>query len=261
MNIDSGSYYKITAKSSGKCLDVTGGSNAVADNGARLQQWDYLGGDNQKWRVQNADGAVVIIAENSGKCLDVRGGTGAAVNGVQIQQWDFLNTDNQKWELAAVEAVSAGPVLPIRASQEDAFGGGSGGHMQTDITIMSSGALDAVTHTWEDTQLHGFVGAVAVALLDADKNKLWVSPTQRYGVDGKMVGRSDRLDNSTANVPTELLSMVRYIAIIQKWDPNNVFTDIQNWLTGLDSIAAELGPIIKLVQTIAGSSGTAPSGS
>ena len=39
-------YFRVTAKHSGKVLDVRGVSTA---NGAQIQQWDYLGGDNQRW--------------------------------------------------------------------------------------------------------------------------------------------------------------------------------------------------------------------
>src|SRR5258706_5437061 len=39
----------ITATGSGKVLDVTGAS---AVNGALIHQWDWLGGDNQKWRLE-----------------------------------------------------------------------------------------------------------------------------------------------------------------------------------------------------------------
>jgi elongation factor Tu len=41
-------YYKLVAKHSGKVLDVAGISSA---NGAKLHQWDYVGGDNQKWKL------------------------------------------------------------------------------------------------------------------------------------------------------------------------------------------------------------------
>jgi hypothetical protein len=43
-------YYQLQNLNSGKCLDVEGGPVAVAD-GAAAQQWDWYGGDNQKWRL------------------------------------------------------------------------------------------------------------------------------------------------------------------------------------------------------------------
>jgi hypothetical protein len=83
----------IRAKHSGKVLDVAGISMA---NGAQIQQWDYLGGDNQKWRLESVgDGYYRIVAKHSGKVLDVVGVSTA--NGVRIQQWDWVGGDNQRW--------------------------------------------------------------------------------------------------------------------------------------------------------------------
>lgn len=42
------------AKYSGKALDVEAASTA---NGARIQQWGYRGGDNQRWNLQPASPA------------------------------------------------------------------------------------------------------------------------------------------------------------------------------------------------------------
>ena len=142
------------------------------------------------------------------------------------------------------------PKFPIQMSQDDSFPG-SGGVMQTQVTVYSSGLLNAVTHTHEMTMLRGFKGAVAVAVLDQNKAKLWVSPTQQYGVDGSVFGTSDRTDNWSANIPSEILPQIRYLAIIQQWNPNNVFNDIQTWLNGISNVATQLANIIKVVETIA----------
>jgi hypothetical protein len=144
------------------------------------------------------------------------------------------------------------PRFPITASQEDSFPG-SGGHMHTDVNIASSGALNAVTRTWEDTALRGFRGAVAVSVTDQNLKPLWVSPTQLYGVNGTMMGGAhDRTDNWNAVVPAAILPQIRKIAIIQQWNPKEVFDDIQAWLGGLASVASQLGPIVQTVATIAG---------
>jgi subtilisin family serine protease len=85
----------IRAKHSGKVLDVAGISMA---NGARLQQWDYLDGNNQKWTLESVGGGYYkIVSQLSGKVLDVVGRSTA--NGARLQQWDYLGRDNQKWRL------------------------------------------------------------------------------------------------------------------------------------------------------------------
>jgi hypothetical protein len=62
-------------------------------------------------------------------------------------------------------------------------------------------------------------------------------------------------------MPSQLVPQARYLAIIQKWNPKNAFDDLNNWLTGIGQVANELGPIIKVIKTIAGSSSGSGSGS
>lgn len=91
--------YALKAKHNGKALDVWGISPW---NGAAVQQWDYWGGDNQKWLISSVgDGYYKLIAKHSGKALDVYGI--APWNGAAVQQWDYWGGDNQKWELIPVE--------------------------------------------------------------------------------------------------------------------------------------------------------------
>jgi hypothetical protein len=122
--------------------------------------------------------------------------------------------------------------------------------MVTNVTIFSSGSLNAVTHIWEDTMLHGFRGSVAVAVTDQNTTPLWVSPTQIYGVDGTLTGTSDRTLNWSSVAPAEILPNIRKVAIIQKWDPKNAFDDIEAWLSGLADAANQLAIIAKDVTTI-----------
>ncbi|MFE0330975.1 non-reducing end alpha-L-arabinofuranosidase family hydrolase [Streptomyces sp. NPDC058960] len=116
---------------SGRCLDVSGGSQADGTNvqiwdchGGTNQQWTLTdsnqltvygnkcldvpghattagtrpviwscnGGTNQQWRV-NTDGTVVGV--ESGLCLDVSGG--ATANGTAVQLWNCTGAGNQKW--------------------------------------------------------------------------------------------------------------------------------------------------------------------
>lgn len=95
-SITSGHIYKITSKVSGKAIDVR---DVSLNNGARIQQWEYSGGDNQKWLVEDIGGGLYTLkAVHSGKALDVV--DGSSRNGTQIQQWDYSNNANQKWQIA-----------------------------------------------------------------------------------------------------------------------------------------------------------------
>jgi Ricin-type beta-trefoil lectin domain-like len=89
--------YRITAKHSGKCLEVQGGPTALRD-GARVVQGDCNNADNQKWTFTRlSDGNYSIIAKHSGKGLDVFGGIFSTGNGVIVEQWAYNSGPNQMW--------------------------------------------------------------------------------------------------------------------------------------------------------------------
>jgi hypothetical protein len=95
--------YKIISKHSGKALDVNGGSSATA-NGINVHQWEYSGGENQKWQIEEVEsGFYKIVAKHSGKALDVSGGASATANGKNVQQWEYVGAENQKWAIEEVE--------------------------------------------------------------------------------------------------------------------------------------------------------------
>lgn len=86
--------YAIRSVSSGKFLDVPGGS---LNNGAQIQQYDWNGGTNQKWQIIEVEnGWYKIVSEASGKVLDVPGGS--LLNGIHIQQYTDNGGTNQKWQ-------------------------------------------------------------------------------------------------------------------------------------------------------------------
>lgn len=95
--IVSGATYQILAKHSGKGLDVTNVSTA---NGAAIQQWNYSGGANQKFIINDVgSGYYNIVNVNSGRCLDVTGGSTS--NGAIIQQWGYSGGANQQWSIVS----------------------------------------------------------------------------------------------------------------------------------------------------------------
>ena len=71
--IDPAAYYTVTAKHSGKVLEVHGGPTARGD-GYSVDQASSNGQANQRWRfLPNADGSYTIVAEHSGYCLGLPG--------------------------------------------------------------------------------------------------------------------------------------------------------------------------------------------
>ena len=96
--IQSGATYSLTAKHSGKVIDVSGISMA---DGATVHQWTYVGGNNQKWVLTDLNnGYYSVKAVHSGKVLDVRGGSTA--DGAAIQQSTYTGADNQQFKFIDV---------------------------------------------------------------------------------------------------------------------------------------------------------------
>ncbi|MBD3558692.1 AbfB domain-containing protein, partial [Planktothrix sp. FACHB-1355] len=126
-----------------------------------------------------------------------------------------------------VNAVS----FPITGNKEDRV---ANGRMRTSFSLNADGTLTAVTNTRTGVQLAGFTGAVSVILVDENKQPIWVSGVHSYGVDGCTIGRCNRNDNWSENVPSEIMSQVRGYAILQQHDPKwRVFdrgTQFLSWL-------------------------------
>jgi hypothetical protein len=99
-------FYYLRAQSSGKCLDVAGGVDAIA-NGVPVQKWGCLGyyQTNQTWYLSSytLNGRVIyqMTAIRGGKCLDVTGGAEAIDNGTRVRQWGYLGKQqtNRHWYL------------------------------------------------------------------------------------------------------------------------------------------------------------------
>lgn len=121
--IVSGAVYKLTARHTGKCMDVAGVSLA---NGAKIQQWDCdPPQSNQLWKVESTgDGHYKIISLNSGKVLDVSGFSTA--NGAVVHQWDYHGGDNQRWSFVdlgngfyKIQSKLSGKVLDVAGISPD----------------------------------------------------------------------------------------------------------------------------------------------
>lgn len=93
------------------------------------------------------------------------------------------------------------------------------GYMETSFDLDSNGNLNARTRTWTDVKLKGFTGGVLIAFTDASGAAIWSTEQQRYGVDGKLIGNSNRTENWQAKVPPEILSRISGYAILQEHTP------------------------------------------
>ncbi len=70
----------------------------IAQNGATVQQWDYLSNANQHWEFVDAGGGWFWLRnQERGKALDVHR-PDISLNGARVQQWDYLGNPNQQWK-------------------------------------------------------------------------------------------------------------------------------------------------------------------
>ncbi|MEV0174141.1 RICIN domain-containing protein [Streptomyces sp. NPDC050803] len=94
--VDTGAWYVLVNRGSGKALDVSGASTA---DGAGLSQWTRHDGANQRFQfVDSGDGYYRLKAQHSGKVLDVLNYSTA--DHADIVQWGDANSTNQQFRLA-----------------------------------------------------------------------------------------------------------------------------------------------------------------
>ena len=90
-------FYTLTAKCSGKVLDVL---DASKQDGARIQQWRLNGNTAQHWKIEpasSAPGYYILTSRSSGKVLDVL--DASTQDGAKIQQWRLNGNAAQYWRI------------------------------------------------------------------------------------------------------------------------------------------------------------------
>jgi hypothetical protein len=95
-----GGYYHIHAQHSGKSLDVFGGIISQGDD-VMVNQWEYIGADNQLWELRRVGDFYKIVAKHSGKLLSIRG-TRINENGAPARQAQDFSLPSQQWSLIAL---------------------------------------------------------------------------------------------------------------------------------------------------------------
>lgn len=200
-----GGVYKVIARHSGKALDIAGVSQ---ENGAVAHQWDYVGGANQHWKIDQVEGGYyTLTARHSGKVLDVPGSSTS--DGAFLNQWPWLNGDNQKWAIVDVgggyfriTAKHSGKSLDVAGGgtangdtvkQYTYWGGAnqqwklepvSNGRLATDETVAQPSAVvspNPITQGVVHLTLPGYKGQVSVELIDARGERVYTGKATVVG--------------------------------------------------------------------------------
>jgi hypothetical protein len=91
--VPTSAVHSLTNANSSLLMDVSGGS---VSNGAKVIQWQFNGGENQKWALTRlSDNVYTLTSVKSGLCLDVPGQSTA--DGTQLQQWTCDGGANQQF--------------------------------------------------------------------------------------------------------------------------------------------------------------------
>ena len=97
-----GNFNILPVSNTKKCLDVDISNGRAHLNGANVQQWQCLTGQNQQFYMRQIGDAFQIVAVHSHKCVDVDVSQNRwHNNGARVQQWDCLGADqpNQLWRI------------------------------------------------------------------------------------------------------------------------------------------------------------------
>jgi hypothetical protein len=138
-------------------------------------------------------------------------------------------------------AIASSKSFPLRGSEFTELGDHR--RMKTDITISNNGRVDGVTRIWTAKQLQGFTGAAAVVLTDADGNVLYVTEPHSYGVNCKRCpGPSDRTQQWTDAVPSNIISQVKNYSIIHTTNPRDRWRE---WLRDAKEAAQMISGVRK----------------
>jgi len=146
--------------------------------------------------------------------------------------------------------------LPVAVEAELAPGGqivldldsflGAGHYMTTHGVlrkITGGGHVDATTRTRTITMFGGFHGGVNMVYSDAEGFPVGMSATQRYGVDGTWIGRSDRTDYWSEELSEDWATRTTTITIFHFWQPDPL-DDVVRRGVGM------VKPIIGIIQDV-----------
>ncbi|WP_232242873.1 hypothetical protein [Paenibacillus sp. GSMTC-2017] len=119
-------------------------------------------------------------------------------------------------------------------TQQSSWQSSDGGrNMYTDATLQRSGPLagqlDVMTRTKNNVLLTGFTGGVFVLLRNADGAVIGVTDMQKYGVDGKWIGRYDRTDYWNWSFDPQVAAATASLQIIQQHSAKDFSDQLAYW--------------------------------
>jgi hypothetical protein len=85
--------------------------------------------------------------------------------------------------------------------------------------------------------LGGFHGAVSLILYNSNGKEIGFTEPARFGVDGYLIGISDRTDRWTRNIDPPVAKQVTYVQVVHSWSPDSLKTILTKCLNAATTIA------------------------
>jgi hypothetical protein len=124
------------------------------------------------------------------------------------------------------------------------------GHYMTTWGVLrktdGGGRADATTRTRTITMFGGFHGGVSMVYFDAQNFPVGMSETQRYGVDGTWIGRSDRTDYWGQDLSEDWASRTTSIAIFHFWQPDRLDDVVRRYVSMLKPVVEIIAAVVAL---------------
>lgn len=185
------------------------------------------------------------LPENAAVISSLRGGSSLGLGSFSFKNEDLVATnDSLKFNKSqvlgficqkvikspnpdmALDWIGPNLAFPMQGEREDQIvTETSTGNMKTQFTIDSNGDLNANTRTWTSNLLFGFTGSVFIGLVDSFKTLIWRTDLIAYGVDGKIIGKSDRTEVWQAIIPQSIFQRARGYVIVHEHSPKFPIAD------------------------------------
>ncbi|MFI9172772.1 hypothetical protein [Streptomyces lincolnensis] len=136
---------------------------------------------------------------------------------------------------------SAGVLAPAETRQFDSglMHLGANHWMRTwGVLELRTGQVSAQTRTATFTWFGGFHGATYVIFGDANDAPVFQSGMHRYGVDGTVIGTSDRTDAWWESVPPADTARITCHAIFLTWAPDSFEKILGRWAESGEKVAS-----------------------
>ena len=133
---------------------------------------------------------------------------------------------------------------------------GAGHFMKTTGVLLPSGRVQATTQTTSTTLLGGFRGGVQIFLADANNLTIGVTSSRSFGVDGRLIGRSDRIDFWFEDLDPTVVARTSSLHVAHFW-ADNPLDALRKFSTLMQTALSGAKPIIDVIAAIKGMGGDA----